>query len=80
MVWYGMVNVDLYSAIITKVSNTTVCTFSRIRFQKSRTARSEKNTNSCPKCYSRNAVRWLSIVKSISKNVILCSKWWQECP
>ena len=22
MVWYGMVNVDLYSAIITKVSNT----------------------------------------------------------
>ena len=25
-VWYGMVNVDLYSAIITKVSNAQVCT------------------------------------------------------
>ena len=25
MVWYGMVNVDLYSAIITKVSNALIC-------------------------------------------------------
>jgi len=25
MVWYGMVNVDLYSAIVTKVSNALTC-------------------------------------------------------
>ena len=30
-------------------NNTTVCTFSRIRFQKSRTARFDKNIDSCPK-------------------------------
>jgi len=30
-------------------NNTTACTFARTRFQKSRTARSDKNTNSCPK-------------------------------
>ena len=30
-------------------NNTTVCTFAWIRFYKSRTARSDKNTNSCPK-------------------------------
>jgi len=34
MVWYGMVNVDLYSAIISKVSNAldplVLCEFSRV--------------------------------------------------
>ena len=28
MVWYGMVNVDLYSAIVTKVSNALLCMLS----------------------------------------------------
>ena len=35
MVWYGMVNVDLYSAIITKVSNalTTLVSGEKLGFQ-----------------------------------------------
>ena len=35
--------------IIYLPNNTTVCTFASIQFPKSRTARSDKNTNSCPK-------------------------------
>jgi len=35
--------------IILFAQNTTVCTFARIQFKKSGTARSDMNTNSCPK-------------------------------
>jgi len=40
-------------------NNTTVCTFTSIRFYKSRTARPDKNTNSCPKTCNKTVTGYI---------------------
>ena len=40
-------------------NNTTVCTFISIQFQKSRTARSDKDTNSCPKTCNKTVTGYI---------------------
>ena len=44
-------------------NNKTVCTFASIPFQESRTARSDKNTNSCPGTCNKTVTGYISQVK-----------------
>ena len=60
-------------------NNTTVCTFASVQFWKSRTARSDKNTNSCPKTWIKTVTGYIfyhtsKILQTRKRDIALFSR------